>query len=197
VVTSPAVVEWHVTSYIRTSRQRRFARAPPPSFWYSCAVFSMRPEIIWYGERGIINALISHLRRAAVPSVGRLLDAVCWAGGTSPQWLKTTDSVNIIVEINLADFGVPDLILVCRTTSATTYVVFVEAKASTCEFSTRPNMPTPGLVRWGMRARLRAGRSSSKCPAWQDPRRLLNTRDKAGVIRESLDQLPSGRILAH
>jgi len=113
----------------------------------------MQPEIIWYGERGIIDSFVSHIRGTAVTSIARFLHAICWAGGTAPQWIESIDCVNVIVEIDLAEFGVPDLIVVCRTGGTATYVVFIEAKATTYKFSAHSNTPAPGLILTGMQGR--------------------------------------------
>src|SRR5690242_2756525 len=113
----------------------------------------MRPEIIWYGERGIVASLISYVRGSVVASIRQLLRAVFWAGGTGARWIEAIERANVIVEIGLADFGAPDLMLVCRGASGLPRIVFIEAKATPYEVSARPNTPVPGLSRSGMQAR--------------------------------------------
>lgn len=92
----------------------------------------MSAGVVWYGERGIVNALVTELasRKELAGEVQRLLaKGVCWAGGDVPQWLKDVSEVTFIVEVGMAQFGNPDLIVICRTRSdPSPQVVFVEAK---------------------------------------------------------------------
>lgn len=46
------------------------------------------PFIRWYGERGVVNALVSHLSRDPVSRVRGLLGAVEWADGSTPAWIE-------------------------------------------------------------------------------------------------------------
>ncbi|MBN1607035.1 MAG: hypothetical protein JW940_10405 [Polyangiaceae bacterium] len=57
----------------------------------------------------------------------RLLRAVIWGDRRQPVWLNTIREVNIIVELGLANFGSPDLIVVAECQD-TCHVVFIEAK---------------------------------------------------------------------
>lgn len=87
--------------------------------------------IQWYGERGIVNALVSHM--AALPNTAAeaqcLLHAIRWADGAKPSWLDAVTEVRFLVEISLADFGNPDLMIACQVRGeALPYLVFVEAK---------------------------------------------------------------------
>jgi len=88
----------------------------------------MPVEIVWYGERGIINALVVALRQSGVEAVKKLLTLVTWANGGRPEWIAHVTDAKLIVEVGLSQFGDPDLIVVCKTDDRTTYVVFLEAK---------------------------------------------------------------------
>ncbi len=100
------------------------------------------PTTIWYGERGIVNSIVNHVsgQEDAGETVARLLDAVAWADGGKPSWISRIAQVNLIVEIGLADFGNPDLVIVCRTTGdQRPHCVFLEAKAICYQFSMGSN----------------------------------------------------------
>jgi len=106
-------------------------------------------RVQWYGERGIVNALVNHLARAARPveAVRALLSAVRWAAPRGGTWVETFTKVTIIVELGLADFGNPDLLLVCDGPDGVR-LVFVEAKVAPYLASMRPNkhgMTLPGF----------------------------------------------------
>jgi len=111
---------------------------------------SENPQVYWYGERGIMNAIITRLTRDgdATEGIKSFLSAVLWAGGQVPAWIEAIQSVTLIVEVGLADFGDPDLLIVCRTPSATK-LVFVEAKVVSYIDSMQSTAPSAG-ARWGM-----------------------------------------------
>ena len=88
-------------------------------------------SIIWYGERGILNALVFALEMESTKTVDRtrsLLKAIQWADHKTPSWIESVEDVNIIVEVGLADFGNPDLIFVLVSRDGTRRALFVEAK---------------------------------------------------------------------
>src|SRR5579859_3108739 len=76
------------------------------------------PNVFWYGERGIINAVVAHISTSGnfigshqEPSQRNML------GNWTPAVLENELSdARLIVEVGLADFGDPDLMMVCRTT---------------------------------------------------------------------------------
>ena len=67
-------------------------------------------KVQWYGERGIVNALVNHLARAARPveAVRAILSAVRWAASRGGSWVDSFTKVTVIVELGLPDFGNPD-----------------------------------------------------------------------------------------
>src|SRR5215831_8168072 len=97
-------------------------------------------EVRWYGERGVMNALVTHLQRASDPveSVRTFLSAVRWAGPGGGSWVNDFTQVCLIVEIGLADFGNPDLMIVCLGPAGVRRV-FVESKIVMYLASMRPN----------------------------------------------------------
>jgi hypothetical protein len=109
-----------------------------------------RLQVYWYGERGILNAIITHLTRNgdATVAIKKFLLGVSWADEQVPAWVDTIESVTLIVELGLADFGDPDLIIVCRTPSARK-LVFVEAKVVSYLDSMQSTAQSAG-TRWGM-----------------------------------------------
>jgi hypothetical protein len=96
-------------------------------------------EILWYGERGIINALVTELRGRDIHAATQFLEAIVWADGQNREWINNIQSLTFLVEIGLAEFGSPDLILVCRTSDEKTFVVFVEVKVVPYAASAIPN----------------------------------------------------------
>lgn len=83
--------------------------------------------IVWYGERGVVNAMVAHL--LAQNAGASLLRSISWASGNAPPWIERVTLVTYVVEVGLAEFGNPDLILVCTVAGdPKPYCVFVEAK---------------------------------------------------------------------
>lgn len=106
-------------------------------------------RIQWYGERGIVNALVSHIASSSdvISCVKQFLHAIEWADGNHPAWIEKVTDARFLVEIGLADFGNPDLIVVCRTEGdELPYLVFIEAKARPYPLSAGSNKGgmTPG-----------------------------------------------------
>ena len=76
----------------------------------------MRSTLVWYGERGIVNAFVTGIVRAAethgVQAFRDVLLDIRWADGGQPDWLERVEAISAIVEVGLYEFGDPDLILV-------------------------------------------------------------------------------------
>jgi hypothetical protein len=106
-------------------------------------------KLIWYGERGVVNAIVTYL--AEMPDGAKqFLRCVKWADGSSPAWIENIDDAKTqcIVELYLAEFGNPDLIIVCQTFKGERFWVFVEAKVVGYLKSIVPNtlgMNDPGF----------------------------------------------------
>ena len=88
-----------------------------------CAV-----EVIWYGERGIVNSIVDGLKRGGLEIIQTFLGSVLWANGAAQDWIKDVKSVQLMVEVGLGQFGDPDLIIVCNTGENVPHVIFLEAK---------------------------------------------------------------------
>lgn len=83
--------------------------------------------LLWYGERGIINALAMELEQQGLAGVKEFLSAITWGEGSQEGWINSVEQVQIVVEIGLAQFGNPDLLLICRGNNRT-YMLSFEAK---------------------------------------------------------------------
>src|SRR5437763_7967200 len=107
------------------------------------------PHVYWYGERGVINALVSHISRREMQAddIKLLLRAVRWGDGEMPEWVGRIQDFAFIVEVGLADFGDPDLLVVCHTDLGAK-LVFVEAKVVSYTESMQSTSPD-GTSRWG------------------------------------------------
>jgi hypothetical protein len=105
------------------------------------------PNLIWYGERGIVNSIVAQMGRSEVGFVNevkKFLGAVQWADGNPAGWIDQVDSAHAIVELGCGQFGDPDLIIVCDECGGEKRVVFVEAKATTYRESMMLNRD-PGM----------------------------------------------------
>jgi len=102
--------------------------------------------LVWYGERGVVNAAVTFLveNNATVD----FLKCVRWANGAIPSWLGKISNVKFVVELGLAEFGNPDLILVCESAGdPRPYCIFLEAKVipySASAISNRQGMTQRG-----------------------------------------------------
>lgn len=100
----------------------------------------MPVSVIWYGERGVVNSAVAGLERIGAPGIATLLQSVEWAGDHTPPWLEKIADVSLIVEVGLAQFGNPDLIIVCRLADdQLPRVIFLEAKVIPYLQSALPN----------------------------------------------------------
>ena len=112
--------------------------------------FKKIPTVFWYGERGIINALIGNMagrKKGFTKAAQELLVAIEWEAGNKLEWIDEIQDVRAIVELGLGQFGDPDLILVCFTDMERVkkpYIVFIEAKAITYQESMKSNS-NPGM----------------------------------------------------
>jgi hypothetical protein len=109
------------------------------------------PNVFWYGERGIINAVVAHVSTSGdfVGSVRNVLTATCWGHANRPSWIEDVSDAHLIVEVGLADFGDPDLLIVCHTGSGMIHLVFLEAKAQSYTDSMQKTKPLRA-AKWGM-----------------------------------------------
>lgn len=97
----------------------------------------MSVNVSWYGERGIVNAVVAGLINAGVGGVVSFLKQVEW-GGAPPQLGEIT-SVELIVEMGCGEFGDPDLIIICKSEKEVLLATFVEVKVIPYEVSAGSN----------------------------------------------------------
>ena len=98
--------------------------------------------LYWYGERGIVNALVTRVESLGIEGVKQLLGCVQWANPEHNQWISRITSATLVVEIGLAHFGDPDLIVVCRTEDGEPFGVFLEAKVVPYRYSADQGGPS-------------------------------------------------------
>jgi hypothetical protein len=106
-------------------------------------------DIKWYGERGIVNAIVANIQQSADPlaCVRRLLSTIVWADASSPRWMNQISRCSIFVEWGWADFGNPDLLMLAHVPDGRRCVV-IEAKVGPYLLSMMPNtvgMKQPGF----------------------------------------------------
>src|SRR5688572_23558241 len=107
----------------------------------------MSVDVVWYGERVIVNALVTDLRSKPdsdrLAAIKALLGAIGVADGRKAaaawEWIGQITSVKFLVELNCGQFGSPDLIVACETASRGPQVVFLEAKIVPYLGSAMPN----------------------------------------------------------
>jgi hypothetical protein len=114
------------------------------------------PELIWYGERGIINSVLTHMQQSKTgfgEEVKNLIKAIQWADEKPANWAESITSAHAIVELGFGQFGDPDLILICNIEQGQKYVIFIEAKAKTYRDSMMPNQD-PGMRARGFNSKI-------------------------------------------
>lgn len=84
--------------------------------------------IVWYGERGIINALVLALHKQGIDGWRGLLREIRWADRRPCDWIHEIEAVVPLVEVGLAGFGDPDLMLVLKSKDQPPRLLFLEAK---------------------------------------------------------------------
>jgi len=80
-----------------------------------------------YSERGIINALFFELLskgRNGIDILNKILEEVKFVNGKLPK----IESVEILIEPSLSDFGDADVVLLCISPNSEFFTVFIEAK---------------------------------------------------------------------
>lgn len=104
--------------------------------------------IVWYGERGVVNAMVTHLD-SDIDRGRQFLRAIQWMNDNGvPDWVEEVTELTYIVELGLAHFGNPDLILVCKCKGEEQpRCVLVEAKVvpyAASAVCNNPGMQIPG-----------------------------------------------------
>lgn len=84
-------------------------------------------NILFYGERGIVNGIVLDIKNHPSKQKG-FLKAIRFAGGNSPEWIDNITGADFIVEPSLSEFGNPDLIMIAYEPDNKKHVLFIEAK---------------------------------------------------------------------
>lgn len=87
-------------------------------------------DIIFYGERGIINSIVLDIKDDIGKGID-LLKLIKYAHSNSsikPFDEESIKSIRYIVEMSLSQFGSPDLIIIAEMHNEKKYIFFVEAK---------------------------------------------------------------------
>ncbi len=84
-------------------------------------------NILFYGERGIVNGIILDIKDS-IEAQKAFLRAIKFADGNRPNWIENLSTMDFIVEPSLSEFGNPDLIIIASETDKTQHVIFLEAK---------------------------------------------------------------------
>ena len=88
-------------------------------------------EIIMYGERGIVNAIVAYLMdpTASIERCREFFSVINWGENNGKiDWISRLQNVDAVVEVGLGQFGDPDLIFVCTLNDHTKKYIFIEAK---------------------------------------------------------------------
>jgi hypothetical protein len=85
-------------------------------------------SLVWYGERGIINSIVYAI--TSHNQMRELVKLIEWADEKEKQWTNCLKNSTIIIEMQLNDFGSPDLIIVIKDCNGEHHFLFVEAKTS-------------------------------------------------------------------
>ena len=101
------------------------------------------PNIQWYGERGIVNAVVTFIshgdHEGRLERLKKFLKAIKWGNNNEQSWICEILDFKIVVELGLADFGNPDLIIVCKDKDNSRYCIFIEAKVGQYKKSMHSN----------------------------------------------------------
>lgn len=89
---------------------------------------SINDSIIFYGERGLVNGIVLDMQNN-VEALKKFLQSIHFCGGTIPAWTDKVRSVSYFIEPSFAEFGNPDLMILCDC-SDEKHLIFIEAKVS-------------------------------------------------------------------
>lgn len=106
-------------------------------------------QIITYGERGILNAIVNYLMASgdnneSIERSRNFFANIRWAHGGKHEWLNSLQNVDVIVEVGLHQFGDPDLIFICTDRDRTHRYIILEAKIA--PYETRAKSNSDGMV---------------------------------------------------
>jgi hypothetical protein len=85
-------------------------------------------NMYFYGERGIVNGLVLDIK----DDLSRLkaaLNAINWCKRASRGWIEQIKNATYFVEPGFAQFGQPDLLIICEVENGPKHFLIIEAKA--------------------------------------------------------------------
>ena len=94
----------------------------------------MNKNILFYGERGIVNSIILDIA-GDLNKEKKFLESIILADKSKLNWVDNVVNVKYFVEADLSEFGSPDLIIKATTSKNENYVLFMEAKLGSYEGS--------------------------------------------------------------
>jgi len=106
----------------------------------------MSRSIQWYGERGVVNALVTQVAAKGAHAGISLLKCIQWGDQQTKPWLEQINEINYVIEVGLSRFGDPDLIIVCTSVDDSKkekrHAFFIEAKVITYQESVEKGGPS-------------------------------------------------------
>lgn len=94
-------------------------------------------NMYFYGERGIVNGLVLDIK-ADLRRLKAVLKAINWCKPSSHAWIKQIKSAIYFVEPGFAQFGQPDLLIICEVENGPKHFLIIEAKAMPYKASAMP-----------------------------------------------------------
>ena len=95
-------------------------------------------NLIFYGERGIVNGLVLDIRKDL--ELGKVfLKTIDWFGLGETNWTENLEDITFLVEPGFSKFGQPDLVLICRLRDGSKRWLFIEVKAIPYQASAMKN----------------------------------------------------------
>lgn len=90
----------------------------------------MSRELVFYGERGILNSVILDMQ-GDISKQKQFLRSIVLADKSRLEWIDDICTVKYFVEPYFDDFGRPDLIIEVTTLNDEKYILFVDVKIDT------------------------------------------------------------------
>ena len=100
-------------------------------------------EIIFYGERGLVNSIILDMS-SDFKKQKQFLKSIKFENNGNKNWIDDIVSFHYIVEPSFAEFGSPDLIIVAEEENGKRHVLFIEAKV--CAYNDAAEKLGSGLL---------------------------------------------------
>lgn len=106
----------------------------------------MSTSVQWYGERGVVNALVTQVAAHGVAAGIAFLNCIKWGDQQARPWLNQVNRIDYVIEVGLSRFGDPDLIIVCTSVDDSgmekRHAIFIEAKVISYQESVEKGGPS-------------------------------------------------------